>query len=58
MPRLLGSYPKGGSIMNYDNKHDEQGERIAENAKHIDWENMDLQEIEDIFEDRDPFEFL
>ena len=44
--------------MNYENKQDEQGERITENMKYIDWENMDLDEIEEVFEDRDPFEFL
>jgi hypothetical protein len=37
---------------------DEQAERIRENMKWIDWENDSLHEIEDVFEDRDPVEFL
>tara|TARA_R110000822_G_scaffold839_6_gene3693 strand:+ start:75 stop:263 length:189 start_codon:yes stop_codon:yes gene_type:complete len=39
---------------------DEQGERIKEAVKEY-WENQELvslQEFEDMFEDRDPFEFL
>ena len=36
----------------------EQNERIRENLKYADWEDMDFQELEDMFEDRDPIEFL
>ena len=43
--------------MNYEK--DEQAERIRENLKEAgDWSEMTLDEFEEIFEDRDPFEFL
>jgi hypothetical protein len=36
----------------------EQNERIRENLLYADWEEMTFFEFEDLFEDRDPFEFL
>jgi len=36
----------------------EQNERIEENLRTFDWENADSYDFEDVFEDRDPFEFL
>jgi len=36
----------------------EQNERIEENLRYADWENMTFTEFEDMFEDRDPFEFI
>jgi hypothetical protein len=36
----------------------EQNERIKENLRTFDWENAGLYDLEDVFEDRDPFEFL
>jgi len=32
--------------------------RIRENMEDIDWEDMTFEEFEDMFEDRDPTEFL
>ena len=42
------------------NEHDEQAERIKESLKeyYANQELLSLQEFEDMFEDRDPFEFL
>ena len=37
---------------------DEQTERIQENMQGIDWENISFDELDEIFEDRDPAEFL
>ncbi len=39
-------------------EYDEQGERIKERWAEAQNELMTLDEFEDIFEDRDPFEFL
>jgi len=41
-------------------EHDEQGERIKESVKeyYANQELVSFQEFEDMFEDRDPFEFL
>jgi len=36
----------------------EQNERIKSNLAEVDWKNTSLDELEDIFEDRDPLEFL
>ena len=36
----------------------EQDKRIRENMKYIDWDNDSFSEIEEMFEDRDPCEFL
>jgi hypothetical protein len=36
----------------------EQNERIQENMTDVDWENLSLDEFEEMFEDRDPMEFL
>ena len=46
--------------MNNETLADEQGERIRENVKEY-YENPEdysYQDFEDMFEDRDPFEFL
>jgi hypothetical protein len=42
------------------NEQDEQGERIKENVKEYEQsqELISLQDFEDMFEDRDPFEFM
>ena len=32
--------------------------RISRNVKEIDWETMDFDEIEELFEDRDPSEWI
>jgi len=45
--------PKGIVEMN-----DDQSERIAENLAEFDWENASFSDMEDLFEDRDPCEFL
>ena len=37
---------------------DQQAERIKENVKYADWDDMNLDDFEELFEDRDPFEFL
>ena len=38
---------------------DEQAERIKENlAEFYEMDNPSLEDFEDVFEDRDPFEFL
>jgi hypothetical protein len=37
---------------------DEQAERIKENLKGVDYDNLSLADFEDLFEDRDPMEFL
>ena len=41
-------------------EHDEQAERIRENVReyYASQELISLQDFEDMFEDRDPFEFL
>jgi len=36
----------------------EQNERIKENLRDFDWSTANLYDLEEIFEDRDPFEFL
>jgi hypothetical protein len=36
----------------------EQNERIKTNLLEVDWSNTSLAELEDVFEDRDPLEFL
>ena len=36
----------------------EQSLRIWENLEDVDFEDMTFSEFEDLFEDRDPFEFL
>ena len=38
--------------------NDEQSNRIAENLREFDWETATFDEMEDLFEDRDPCEFL
>ena len=38
--------------------NDEQTERIAENLAEFDWEDASFSDMEDLFEDRDPCEFL
>jgi hypothetical protein len=38
--------------------NDEQTERIVENLAEVDWDTIDFWELEEIFEDRDPTEFL
>lgn len=38
--------------------NDEQSNRIAEAVAEADWDEMTLSDFEDMFEDRDPFEFL
>ena len=37
---------------------DEQTERIMENLQGVDWTKIGFNEFDDLFEDRDPFEFL
>ena len=37
---------------------DEQTERIKENLEGVDFEKIGFFEFDDLFEDRDPFEFL
>ncbi len=37
---------------------DEQGERIKDALAEVDWLNTNLEELEAIFEDRDPLEFV
>jgi hypothetical protein len=37
---------------------EEQSLRIWENLEDVDFEDLSLEEFEDLFEDRDPFEFL
>lgn len=37
---------------------DEQAQRIRENMADIDWETVSFDELDDLFEDRDPAEFL
>lgn len=44
--------------MNDTYEQDEQGERIRENWEAAQNEHMTLADFEEIFEDRDPFEFL
>ena len=36
----------------------EQNERIKSNLAKVDWTRTSPEELEDVFEDRDPFEFL
>lgn len=36
----------------------DQDNRIKENIRDLDWDHMTLQDFEDAFEDRDPFEFM
>jgi hypothetical protein len=36
----------------------EQNDRIEDNLKGFDWANASLSDMEDLFEDRDPIEFL
>jgi len=36
----------------------EQNERIRENLFYADWDEMTFDEFEEMFEDRDPTEFL
>jgi hypothetical protein len=40
------------------NGSEEQSLRIWENLEDADFEEMSFSELEDLFEDRDPFEFL
>ena len=42
------------------NEHDEQGERIKETVKdyHKNPQEYSFEDFEEMFEDRDPFEFL
>lgn len=40
------------------NPKDEQAERIRENMKDIDWDTISFNDLDDLFEDRDPAEFL
>ena len=37
---------------------EDQNERIRENMKGFDWVNATIDEMYEIFEDRDPLEFL
>jgi hypothetical protein len=36
----------------------EQNKRIKANLAEVDWTHTSLEELEDVFEDRDPLEFL
>jgi hypothetical protein len=38
--------------------NDEQSNRIAENLADVDWDDVSFSDLEDLFEDRDPCEFL
>lgn len=38
--------------------HDEQAERIKDALTEVDWKNTSLEDLEMVFEDRDPLEFL
>lgn len=40
------------------NNSDEQADRIRENLRDVDWDRISLNDFEELFEDRDPFEFL
>lgn len=39
-------------------KDSEQDKRIKANLLAVDWANTSYEELEDIFEDRDPLEFI
>jgi len=40
------------------NGYDEQTQRILSNLEGVDFTTLSLWEFEDLFEDRDPFEFI
>lgn len=48
----------GQELVLAEDKEPSQDERIRENMKDIDWDSMTIDDFEDIFEDRDPMEFL
>jgi len=40
------------------NDYEKQTQRITEELEGVEWETLTLSEFEDMFEDRDPLEFL
>jgi hypothetical protein len=50
--------PRGGVASDFKSGKEQQDERIKENMKDADFENMSFNDFEDMFEDRDPMEFL
>jgi hypothetical protein len=40
------------------NNYEEQTQRITEELESVEWDTLTFSEFEDMFEDRDPFEFL
>ena len=45
-------------VAKMDVQQDEQAVRIRERMMLFDWENMSMGDFEEVFEDRDPFEFI
>jgi len=46
------------TTFNLFDENDEQAQRIQEKLASFDWEDATMSDMEDLFEDRDPFEFL